>query len=130
MSLYGLRRSLFSRWPGILLLWLLAWTVGVAYACSPTLEVNAQSTQVTVAAAYETAVVDAQTCDGHAPGVTASLGKVPADDLRSLTAVAWLHLDLLSSPLLPALRGKPSRLFGQSPYSSPPVYLATARLRI
>ncbi|MCE9683424.1 hypothetical protein [Halomonas alkalisoli] len=130
MSLYGLHRSLFARWSGMLIVWLLAWSVGVVFACSPPLEVNAQSSQVTVAAAYETAVVDAQSCDGHAPGVTASLGKVPADDLRSLTAVAWLHLDLLSSPLLPASQGKPSRLFGLSSYSSPPVYLATARLRI
>ncbi|MGR2739103.1 hypothetical protein ACUY1T_11710 [Billgrantia sp. Q4P2] len=130
MSLYGLHRSLFSRLPGILLLWLLAWSVGVAYACSPQVELGEPVSQATLAAADESPSLHPESCDDHSPGITASVGKMQADELHNMSATAGLPLDLLSFPLLLAALGEALRLSSLSPYTSSPVYLATARLRI
>ncbi|MFB9144936.1 hypothetical protein ACFFU2_00070 [Halomonas alkalicola] len=130
MSLYGLRRSLFARWPGMFVLWLLAWSVGAAYACSPQLEVGEPESQVILAVVDESPSQHPENCDDPSPGITASLGKVPAEDLRNPAAAAGLPLELFSSPFLLATRGEASHLCGLATYSSPPVYLATARLRI
>ncbi len=130
MSLYGLRRSLFTRLPGILLLWLLAGSVGVAYACSPQVGVGEPVSQATPAAADESPFLHPESCDDHSPGITASLGKVQADDSRNLTTTAGLPHGLLSLSFLPLAVGGDPMLPGLSPHSPTPVYLATARLRI
>ena len=130
MSLYGLRRSLFTRWPGILLLWLLAGSVGAAYACSPQVEVGEPVSQAMLAAADESSSRHPENCDDHSPGIAASLGKVPADDPRNLTAATGLLHDGFSWSLLPVAVGGGPVLSGLSPHSPTPVYLATARLRI
>jgi hypothetical protein len=130
MSLYGLRRSLFARWPGMFVLWLLVWSVGAAYACSPPLEGGEPVSQVTQVAAPESPSLHPENCDDHSPGITASLGKMPADDLRNLTAAAGLLHIWLSLPLFPYTVGGVPVLSSLSSYSPTPVYLATARLRI
>ncbi|MCE8032605.1 MAG: hypothetical protein LPK08_01415 [Halomonas sp.] len=129
MSLYGLRRSLFTRWPGILLLWLLTGSVGSAYACSSQAEVGEPVSQAMLAAADESSSQHPENCDDHSPGITASLGKVPADDPRNLTA-ASLFPGLLSLFLLPVVVGGNLMLSDPSPHSPSPIYLATARMRI
>ncbi|QTF92861.1 hypothetical protein [Halomonas sp. BM-2019] len=130
MSLFGLRRSLVTRLPGILLLWLLAGAVGVAYACSPSLDMGEQASQVSHAAAPGQPSPDPDHCDDHVPAITASLGKMPADDLRNLTAAVGLLHGWLSLSLLPLTVGEGSVPSGLSPHSPTPVYLVTARLRI
>ncbi|QOR38185.1 hypothetical protein HNO52_06425 [Billgrantia diversa] len=130
MSLYGLRRSLFTRLPGILLLWLLAWSVGVAYACSPQVGVGELVSQATPAAADESPSRHPEHCDDHSPGITASLGKVQADDSRNLTTASGLPHGLLSLSFLPLAVGGGPILSNLLPHSPNPVYLATARLRI
>lgn len=130
MNLYGLRRSLFTRLPGILLLLLLAWSVGVAYACAPLVEVGEPMSQVLLAPADESPSQHPENCDDHTPGITASFGKMPADDLRNLTPAGGLHHALLSLSRLPDAVGGGPVLSGLSPHSPTPVYLATARLRI
>ncbi|MCE8015994.1 hypothetical protein HOP62_07880 [Halomonas sp. MCCC 1A17488] len=127
MSLYELHGSLFTRLPGILLLWLLAWTVGIAYACSPQMEIGESVSQAMLAAVDD---LHAENCDKHSPSITmASLGKVSAGDLRNLTT-ASLFPGLLSLFLLPVGVGGNLMLPGFSPHSPSPIYLATARMRI
>lgn len=130
MSLYGLRSSLFTRLPGILLLWLLAWSVAVAYTCSPQVEVGGPVSQAILVPADESPSQHLENCDDHTPGITASFGKMPADDLRNLTPAGGLHHGLLSLSHLPVAVGGGPVLAGLSPHSPTPAYLATARLRI
>lgn len=127
MSLYGLRRSLFTRLPGI---WLLAGSVGVAYACSPQVEVGEPVSQAMLAAADESPSRHSENCDDHSPGITASLGKVTADDLRNLPASTGPPRDLHAFSLLPLEMSGASFPISRSPHSVTFVYLATARLRI
>lgn len=131
MSLYGLRRSLLTRLPGILLLWLLAGAVGVAYACSPSLDIGEQASQVSHAAAPEQLSPDPDHCEDHAPTIKASLGKPLTDDLRNLAVATGLPCGFPVLTLFPlAVSGAPPLASSLLPPSPPAVYLATARLRI
>ncbi|MDX5377553.1 MAG: hypothetical protein LPK08_08580 [Halomonas sp.] len=130
MNLYGLRRSLFTRLPGILLLWLLAWSVAVAYTCSPQVQVGEAISEVILAEADESPAQHPESCDDHSPGITANLGKLPVDDLRNLPTSVGLAYGLFAISLLLVPVGGGPILAGLPSHSTPPVYLATARLRI
>ncbi|WP_299313539.1 hypothetical protein [uncultured Halomonas sp.] len=130
MSLYGLRRTLLTRLPGILLLWLLAGAVGVAYACSPSLDIAEQASQVSYATTPGQLSPDLDHCEDHPPDIKASLGKPLSDDLRNLAVAAGLPCGIPVLSLFPLAVSGGHPATRHLPLSPPPVYLATARLRI